>query len=55
MRFEINTLKRNPAVVPDMNACNSCGSKIVRWGKDCVISDLQREANPPSETHSQLV
>lgn len=45
MRIEINTLKRNPASLPEMNACNSCGSKTLRWGEDCVVSVLHKEGN----------
>lgn len=47
MRIEINTFKRNPAAVPDMNVNNSCGPKTLRWGEDSIISVLHKEDNPP--------
>ena len=55
MRIEINTFKRNPAALPDMNACNSCGSKTLRWGEDYVVSVLHKEGKPPVGIHRQLV
>lgn len=46
MKTEINTLKRHPAGLPDMNACNSSGPQTLRWGEDCAVSILHIEAIP---------
>lgn len=53
--MEINILQRNPAVLPDMNSCNSCGSKTLKWGEDCVVSVLHEKTNPPVGIFRQLV
>lgn len=55
MRIEINVLKRRSAALPDLNACNSCGSKTLGWSEDRVVSLLHKEAKPPSGIHRQLV